>query len=218
MFVKPDSRTSFFRLLTPCHSVPLRATPCQFCFLIIKYLCLFQNSRSMDNTNKGIRKKAVLRLQKEVDAMRKCGKYESVWLSLKGLGWVAIEKSPMKRTADEILAARYMADVGFKVILKNEAGQAITADGFIFSFAFEQKTPYTKSSNGIYKALRHARSKSTSNLPIDVAVIYDKFGYYLKQDIEVGIKEYERNHRTRFRGIVFITKTGAVKVFRHNRL
>lgn len=172
----------------------------------------------MDNTNQDARRKAVLRLQKEVESMRRSGKYESVWVSLKGLGWVAIERSPMKRSTDEILAAHYMADVGFQVILKNEAGQAITADGFIFSFAFEQKTPYKKSFEGIYKALRHARNKSTPHLPIDVAVIFDKFGHYTKQDIEAGIKEYERNHRTRFRGIIFISKTGKVKVFRHNRL
>ena len=177
-----------------------------------------ENSLEMDKITQERRRKFVLKIREQVEAMRQSGEFESVWLSLKGFGWVAVEHSPMKRSDDEIKAAHYLADVGYQVRLKDEAGQAVTPDGFIFAFAFEQKTPHVKSSIGIYKALCHARNKSTSTLSIDVAVIFDKFGFYTKQDMEAGILEYERNHRKRFRGIIYISKTGRVTIFRHNRL
>ena len=66
---------------------------------------------------------------KEVEEMLVSGKYSSVSLSVKGEGYVAIEKSPAKHKPEEIEAATILANRGYKVILKNEAGQTRTPDG-----------------------------------------------------------------------------------------
>lgn len=153
---------------------------------------------------------------REVEKMRASGKYSSVEMPRNGTGWVAIEKSRMKHTSDEIEAAFYMAKAGYKVTLKSEEGHAVTPDGFLFSFAYEQKTPHIKTEKGIIKALGHAKSKERSGLRIDIAVIYDKFDNYSGKDVEDGIRAFEKLNKKRFRGIIFITKTGRVFVHRHN--
>ena len=53
--------------------------------------------------------------------MRDSGRYSSVEMG-KGGGWIAIEKSTARHKPEELEAARILADKGYKVTLKNEAG------------------------------------------------------------------------------------------------
>lgn len=78
--------------------------------------------------------------QAEVEAMRASGRYSSVEMG-KGGGYVAVEKSTAKHKPEELEAARILADKGYKVILKDEAGSEKTVDGYLFTASFEQRTP-----------------------------------------------------------------------------
>lgn len=109
--------------------------------------------------------------------MRRSGRYSSVEMG-KGGGYVAIEKSTARHRPEELEAARILADKGYKVTLKDEAGGKITPDGFLFKASFEQRTPQVGSSKNFVKGLEHAKKKSS-----DIAVMYDKYGVHLlKQD------------------------------------
>lgn len=59
--------------------------------------------------------------QTEVEAMRASGRYSSVEIG-RGGGWLAIERSTARHKPEELEAARILADKGYKVILKDEAG------------------------------------------------------------------------------------------------
>lgn len=145
---------------------------------------------------------------KEVEEMLASGKYSSVSLSVKGGGYVAIEKSPAKHKPEEIEAATILANRGYKVILKNEAGQTRTPDGELFSISFEQRTP---TSAPVYKALEHARTKN-----VQIALIYDKHHIYQRADIDRGIKEYESLNGYRFKQIIVVAHDGKVHKHKHN--
>ena len=154
---------------------------------------------------------------REIENLRASGKYSRVEMPKNGTGWVAIEKSPKKRYAHEIEAAFHMAKAGYKVILKDEAGRMTTPDGFLFSFAYEQKTVETRNESKIYRAIEHAYNKLDKGAHVDVVVIYDRYGNYVRKDVEDGILRFEREKGYyRFRGFVFISKTGKISVFRHN--
>ena len=104
-----------------------------------------------------------------------------------------------------IEAAILLANKGYKVILKDEAGQITTPDGYIFSASFEQKTPTQTS---VKNALEHAREQKA-----EIALIYDKHHIYHKADIDKGIKDYEAKNLHRFKQIIVVTKD--VKIHRH---
>lgn len=154
---------------------------------------------------------------REVEKMRASGKYSSVKMPRNGTGWVAIEKSTTRHYSHEIEAAYYMAKAGYKVILKDEAGSLTTPDGFLFSYVYEQKTLQTKNKLGIYNAIHHAYIKVRKGAHVDVAVIYDQYGNYGKKDIDFGLQYFESRQQHRFHGIVFISKSGKVSVYRHNQ-
>lgn len=167
--------------------------------------------------------------QKEVDAMLASGKYESVEMSKKGGGYVAIEKSNMNHKPEEIEAANYMADAGYKVILTDEGGHGVSADGKVFNFVYEQSTPNpqeprTKESltKSVKNALQHGvekvsrAKKQNQSLNIDVAVIYDKYHSYHESHIEAGIKEFEKYGKFRYKRIIVVSQAGNVYEHRHN--
>lgn len=150
--------------------------------------------------------------ENEIKDMMASGKYQSVKMSSGG-GYVAIEKSTSKHKPEEIEAANILANKGYKVILKDEAGQIKSADGTIFLATFEQRTP---TQSKFKKSLEHAKSKNTENQKIDIAVVYDKYRIYNKKDVEIGIKDYESQNKYRFKQIIVISNKGNVHKHRHN--
>ena len=150
--------------------------------------------------------------ESEVNEMIASGKYQSVKMSSGG-GYVAIEKSTFKHKPEELEVANILASKGYKVILKNEAGQIKSADGTIFSATFEQRTP---KQSRFKKSLEHAKNKNTEKQKIDIGVVYDKYRIYNKKDVEIGIKDYESQNKYRFKQIIVISNKGNVHIHRHN--
>lgn len=93
--------------------------------------------------------------QTEVEAMRSSGRYSSVEIG-RGGGWLAIERSTVRHKPEELEAARILADKGYKVILKDEAGSEKTVDGYLSTASFDQRTPTDSTvtqllSNGVHR-------------------------------------------------------------------
>lgn len=152
--------------------------------------------------------------QAEVAAMRASGRYSSVEMG-KGGGYVAVEKSTAKHKPEELEAARILADKGYKVTLKNEAGlghKVKTPDGYLFSASFEQRTPQGSSISNVKNALAHAKDKNA-----DVAVIYDKNRLYSRKNVEAGIRQYEALNKYRFKQIIVISSHGNIHRHKHNK-
>ena len=150
----------------------------------------------------------------EVGRLRMSGRYSSVEMG-KGGGYVAIEKSPFKHKPEEIEAARILADKGYKVTLKNEAGlghKVKTPDGYLFSASFEQRTPQGSSINNVKNALAHAKDKNA-----DIAVIYDKNRLYSRKNVEAGISQYEALNKHRFKQIIVISAHGSIHRHKHDK-
>ena len=141
------------------------------------------------------------------------GRYSYGYFSQKGGGYVLVEKSTARHKPEEIEAARLMADKGYKVTLKDEAGTMKTPDGKIFDATFEQRTPdgTQNLADNIMNALRHGRDKKS-----DMVVIYQKNGRHLRQAVEQGIKMYESKATHRFKEIVVITRDGRIHRHKHN--
>lgn len=141
------------------------------------------------------------------------GDYSAGYFSQKGGGYYVIENSNQEHSQEEIEAARIMADKGYKVKLKDEDGQVVTPDGYIFSASFEQRTPdgSSDSSKNILAALRHGRNKNA-----DIAVIYQKYGKHSRKNIENAIAEFEQVSPYRFKMIFIITRDGRIHRHKHN--
>ncbi|WP_106830031.1 hypothetical protein [Parabacteroides pacaensis] len=148
--------------------------------------------------------------QAEAEAMRASGKYSSVEMG-KGGGYVAIEKSPVKHKPEEMEAAKILADKGYKVVLKNEAGFTKTPDGYLFKASFEQRTPQGISAQNFKKALGHATNKNA-----DVLVAYMKGRGHTRQSVEDGIRKFEEHNSKRFKQIIVVTENGKVHRHKHN--
>lgn len=148
--------------------------------------------------------------QAEVVAMRASGKYSSVEMG-KGGGYVAIEKSPARHKPEELEAARILANKGYKVTLKNEAGGRVTPDGFLFKASFEQRTPQVGIPKNFVKGLEHAKKKMAN-----VAVMYDKYGVHTRSSVEKGLSQYEYLNKYRFKEVIVISKDGRIHRHKHN--
>lgn len=153
----------------------------------------------------------------EYQMMIQSGKYDPAqsYFSQKGGGYVLVEKSSQEHLPEEKEAARFMADKGYKIELKDEGGQATTPDGKVFSASFEQRTPDGKDGHNtpqnIRAALRHARNKNA-----DVAVIYQKNGRHSKKTVMDGIKLFEQSANYRFKRIYIVTRDGRIHRHAHN--
>lgn len=158
----------------------------------------------------------------EVEKMRLSGLYSSVEFIEKNGGYLAFEKSNRLHKPEEIEAARYMANSGYKVILKSEDGSVTTPDGYVFSMTYEQKTPKreanTPGDNSVRRAMMHARKKNA-----EVVVIYDKYESYHREDIENGIRLFENGDggklkasAYRFKIIIVVDNAGRVYEHNHN--
>ena len=103
-------------------------------------------------------------------------------------------------SADEVDVAKALAKKGINVILTPEGikykvyatnkKKMKFSEGYANMYSFEQKTPKNIQSieGSIKKALRHASEKHS-----DVCVIYDKYGLYHRDDIEAGMKAYQKH-------------------------
>lgn len=149
-------------------------------------------------------------VRKQVEEMKASGKYSTVEMTKNG-GIFAVEKGKARHKLEEIEAGQHMAKAGYQVTLKDETGAVKTPDGYIYSFTFEQRTPSTKGSRSVMKALEHAKSK-----PADIAVIYDKNYVYHRETIEQGLSLYEHYNDYRFKRIIVISKSGNVYEHSHN--
>jgi len=148
----------------------------------------------------------------EVIQMQESGLYSSVEFSKKGGGYVAVEKSPQKHTKEEFEAARFLADKGYKVTLKDEAGQLKTPDGKIFKYSFEQRTPEGSTARNFAKGLTHARDKRA-----DISIVYMKHNKHTKQSVIDGIKLFEDMSMYRFKQIIVVTPDGRIHKHKHNQ-
>lgn len=168
--------------------------------------------------------------KKEVEDMLASGNYSKVYFSEKGGGYYAIEKSEASHKPEEIEAAHHMADAGYKVILTDEGGSGVSADGKVFNFVYEQSTPNPKHprtndslSNSVKNALQHgvekvkkAERNHQDDFKVDVAVIYDKHHSYHAKHIEAGIAQFELYGNFRYKRIIVISKSGNVYEHFHN--
>jgi hypothetical protein len=148
----------------------------------------------------------------EVQQMQNSGLYSSVEFSKTGGGWVAIEQSSMSHKEEELDAAKFLANRGYKVTLKDETGGLTTYDGKIFNYSFEQITPEGSTINNIKHSLDHAKEKRA-----DIALMYMKYNRHTKQSVVEGIKEFEKKHSThRFKEIIIVTPYGRIHRHKHN--
>ena len=148
--------------------------------------------------------------QAEVAAMRDSGRYSSVEMG-KGGGWLAIEKSTVRHKPEELEAARILADKGYKVTLKNEAGMSKTPDGYLFTASFEQRTPTGSSAKNIRASLYHGRDKKA-----DIPVLYMKGNGHTRKSVEDGIRYFESSSKYRFKEIIIVTEDGRIHRHKHN--
>lgn len=63
------------------------------------------------------------RREVEYNQLMRSGQYSSGYFSHKGGGYVLVERSSMTHSAEEIEAARYMADKGYIVTLTDESNK-----------------------------------------------------------------------------------------------
>ena len=147
----------------------------------------------------------------EVIKMQESGLYSDVYFSKESGGYYAVENSTKMKTDEEINAARFLANKGYKVVLKDEAGQMTTPDGYIYKYSFEQRTPEGSSSANFVTSLRHARDKKA-----DIAIVYMKYNRHTKQSVVEGLKAYEKKSKYRFKQIIIITQDGRLHIHKHN--
>ncbi len=148
--------------------------------------------------------------QAEVAAMRASGRYSSVEMG-EGGGWLAIERSTTRHKPEELEAARILADKGYKVILKDEAGSEKTVDGYLFTASFEQRTPTGSTAQNFKKALGHATDKNA-----DVLVAYMKGNGHTRKSVEDGIRKFEQHNSKRFKQIIIVAENGKIHRHKHN--
>lgn len=159
------------------------------------------------------------RREVEFNQLMHSGRYSDGYFSKKGGGYYLIEKSSASHKPEELEAARYMADKGYIVTLKDESNKdkepnVKTPDGRVFNATFEQRTPDGRqnTSDNIRSALRHGRDKHS-----DMVIIYQKHGKHSRQAVEQGIRMYEEKSSHRFKQIIVVTKDGRIHRHKHNK-
>lgn len=173
-------------------------------------------TRSINKTTKSIdenrREYDKYMLQKDVSR-------ENSYFSEKTGAYVISYKGRNAQTADvEKEAAKILADNGYIVEMTPESGDLyITnyikgkpkyADGKISGVLYEQKTPHPTTddlASSVNNAIEHAMSKKAN-----VAVIYDKYASYHRNDIKDGIERFNENHNYKFKGIITINAKGEI--------
>lgn len=160
------------------------------------------------------------------------GKYDIEKSYMSDTGAYVLFEEGHKYHNEEIEAAIAMADHGIIVKLTSEGGKDnITAKNSkgnnkysegkvgIEELIYEQSTRDVQPKAGdahkaVNKALEHAKKKGS-----DVAVIYDRHGYFHRDNIQSGIKEYEKHqsNRHRFKSILIISQDRRVYEWTHTK-
>ena len=126
----------------------------------------------------------------------------------------------------EIEAAKIMADNGYDVQLTPEndrryvkivKGKDKYVEGTVSAIEFEQATPNPTNrtvegrTRSVNKALEHAMGKEA-----DIALIYDKYNSFHREDIDRGIKRFEKLNKHRFKAILTVNTRREVHEWWHN--
>ncbi len=143
--------------------------------------------------------------EKQYNDLMNSGKYSNGYFSREGGGYYVIENSTATHKPEEIEAAKHLADNGYVVILKDEAGQIKTPDGYIFTAGFEQSTPRGGSVNNFKNCLEHARDKPGAT----AAVVYMKYASHTRETVQKGIEKYSEKNSKRL-NVFVITKNGTI--------
>lgn len=124
---------------------------------------------------------------------------------------------------EEIEAARYLADSGFNVILTPEGdgfevyatnvknGKHKFSEGTVSLITYEQKTPDrvdTTVEVAVKNAIKHANTKRSQ-----IALIYDKYSLFHRDDIENGMKLYQQKDkawRNKVKAVLVVNSKGEV--------
>ena len=159
--------------------------------------------------------------RKEYWQLIESGKYRDGYFSDMSGGYWLEEKSSNPHSEGEREAAQILADHGYKVVLIDESGSSIKVDGTIFSFTYEQRTPYagikakkmpkTGNAKNFENALEHAMKKKA-----DYAVVYMKQNKHTKQTVSEGLKKFEEHNQYRFKQLIVVTKDGRIHRHRHD--
>ena len=145
------------------------------------------------------------RREVEFHQLMNSGRYSNGYFSGKGGGYYLVEKSSTSHKPEEIEAARFMADKGYKITLKDEAGDVRTPDGYVFSAGFEQSSPKGDSVNNFKNCLEHARDKPGAS----AAVVYMRDAGHTKANVKAGIAKY-RQHNSKPLRVYVVTKDGRI--------
>ena len=128
----------------------------------------------------------------------------------------------------EIEAAKILADNGYNVVLTPENHNAYISkidkkgnpkfvDGTVSLYTYEQSTPLpsNKTQEGLAKSInntiQHARDKNAQ-----IAVIYDKYNSYHREDINRGMKMFESKNKYRVKAVLTINTKGEVHEWLHD--
>lgn len=150
--------------------------------------------------------------EKEYRNLMATGEYGDSYFSPSG-GFVVSENTKVSHSEEEWEAAIALADNGYRVILKNEAGMGKTRDGDLILFGeYEQRTPKGSGAINFKGVLRHARDKNA-----DIALAYQKEGTHSRDDIEKAISEFESESKYRFKRIIVVTKDGRIHTHFHKK-
>lgn len=153
---------------------------------------------------------------------------ERSYFSHTGGGYVLAMTGRAPDQAEEE-AARALADDGHIVILtpeggvkfrsgKNNKGGYTYADGLINGFSYEQQTkrPTKTDDESLAKvvdyALKHAYDKRAQ-----IPLIYDRYGSFHREHIEMGIERFEERLSYRFKAILVVDRHGNVWEHGHNK-
>lgn len=145
------------------------------------------------------------RREAEFNQLMRSGHYSLGYFSQKGGGYYLVEKSQAAHKPEEIDAARFMTDKGYKITLKDEAGDVRTPDGYVFSAAFEQSSPKGDTANNFKNCLEHARDKPGAS----TAVVYMRDAKHTKATVMAGIERY-RQHNSKQLRVYVVTKDGRI--------
>lgn len=124
---------------------------------------------------------------------------------------------------EEIEAARYLADAGFNVVLTPEGngyeiyatnvkrGNYKYSEGTVSQITFEQTTPKSITNTAettIKNAIKHANTKRSN-----IALIYDKNSLFHREDIEKGMKAYQKSDKAwqkKVKAVLVVNSKGEV--------
>lgn len=124
---------------------------------------------------------------------------------------------------EETEAARFLANAGFNVVLTPEGdgyeiyatnvkkGKHKYSEGTVSQITFEQATPKSivdTAETTIKGAIKHANKKRSN-----IALIYDKYSLFHREDIENGMKAYQKSDKAwqkKVKAVLVVNSKGEV--------